>query len=126
MQLKPQNKRLKELKVNMSISEEKRAACEQILESLKHLYASGSIVSGQYYKGLVTVAYEYAKEYEIPDCLLVLSYIPPEYILNEMSKDLDEDDLFREVSFKLSEILEKSGTVSLLPDIVTNMNPASA
>lgn len=110
----------------MSMSEEKRIACEQIVASLKDLYAANRISTPQYYKGLVSVAYEYAVAEEMNECLSLLGLIPVDYVAYELGMELENDRFFTEVFFNLAKILEQSGVVALESEVAPNMSPAKA
>lgn len=105
---------------------EKRQACEQIIASLKSLYGSGTIGEKQYYKSIISVAYEYAKNDDLNECMSLLSVISPEFIFNELQSELENDSLFMDVTYNLSKILEKFGVVIMEPEFPTNMSPAKA
>lgn len=108
------------------MDEEKRSACEQIVTSLKSLYSAKTISESQYYKGIVSVAYEYANAEEIGECLNLLGIIPLEYVTYGMQQELENDALFADILFRLSKILEQSGAVRLESEVTPNMSPAKA
>ena len=110
----------------MPMTKEKRLACEQIIDAIKYLYAHEKISSFDYYKGLMSVACEFAKFEETTDTTALLSLIPSTFFTQEMQAHLDNDMHFLEICYNLAEQLKATGLVILAPEPVLTMPPAEA
>lgn len=110
----------------MSMTESKRESCEQILDALKYLFNSGKMDILNYYKGVISVASEFAKFDEMEDVVQLLCLIPGSFFTEELAAHLDADPLFMDVCYNLASELKSSGLVILAPEPVLTMPPAEA
>lgn len=82
---------------------------DKVYDDLKTLYLEDGLQDSLYFKGLITLAYEYIILADISNCVHLISECDSYYLNNILETQMEEDPKFKEVVIKLVDILEKAG-----------------
>jgi hypothetical protein len=82
---------------------------EEVLRALKDLLDDRQITDAQYYKGVVGVAADYAKEGDIVSAYVTLAIPPPEYFELIQLRQMQDDPVYAEVAGGLAARLVRYG-----------------
>lgn len=85
------------------------ASNEEVLQALKDLFDEKQISDVQYYKGVVGVAADFAKEGDIVSAYVTLAIPPPEYFELIQFRQMQDDPVYAEVAGGLAARLVRYG-----------------
>ena len=82
---------------------------DEVLTALKALYADKQITDLQYYKGVVGIAADIAKDGDLMTAKAILALAPPEYFQLVQLREMQADPLYAEVAAGLAGLLVRYG-----------------
>lgn len=93
-----------------------RKAIEEALLAIKTMVREEAITPDIYFKGLVSLAYEYVLLNDASAATDLLNLVPVEYFLGVQDKQMEDDPVYAEVSVKLAKYLIDAGLVDQEPE----------
>lgn len=94
------------------MTEEIRYKLEKVQAVLRKMRKDNSIDVNTYYKGMISIAYEYCVDGDLKETMLILNDIEDEYFTTAMAPQMQEDPFFLETAYTIATTLVTAGVVS--------------